>query len=399
MTGAVTVPPDWSSQAISAAAEKIIDFRGRTPKKLGMSWGGGDIPAISARNVRMGHIDFSEEFYVASDALYRRWMTQGDMERGDALITTEAPLGNVAPVPDDRRYVLSQRVVLIRPRPDLLDKTYFVKILQSPGFQDLLNQNASGSTALGIQRRRLEQLPIPVPPLAEQRQIAQSLQDADDLIATLERMIAKKQAIKQGMMQHLLTGKTRLPGFDQPWVERQVSDIASITKGTQLGRAEMDSAEHVPVWNGGVEPSGYTSTPNVRRAVVTVSEGGNSCGWVGRPEGSFWLGGHCYALDPRNEGHTVRFLYHRLKSVEPQIMGLRVGSGLPNIQKKRLAEFGVSVPTDPKEAAALTAVLDDADAEVRLLDRRITKALSVKTGMMQELLTGRTRLRVEEGAA
>ena len=91
-----------------------MDYRGRTPKKLGMDWGGGEIPALSANNVQMGTIDFSRECYLGSDNLYRRWMANGHTERGDLLITMEAPLGNIARVPDGRRYILSQRVVLLR---------------------------------------------------------------------------------------------------------------------------------------------------------------------------------------------------------------------------------------------------------------------------------------------
>ncbi|MFF9626067.1 N-6 DNA methylase [Streptomyces griseosporeus] len=207
-----TPPADWSSVTIAEAAELIMDFRGRTPKKLGMEWGGGDIPVLSARNVRMGYIDFAEDTHRGSEALYRRWMTHGDMERGDVLVTTEAPLGNVAAVPDDRRYILSQRTVLIRPREDLFDKTYFLKALQSPEFQQALAENATGSTALGIQRRRLEQLVISRPPLAEQRRIGRALQDIDDRLHTMDRLLAKQRAVRQGMMRHLLTGRSRLTG-------------------------------------------------------------------------------------------------------------------------------------------------------------------------------------------
>jgi type I restriction enzyme S subunit len=152
----------------------------------------------------------------------------------------------------------------------------------------------------------------------EQRAIARALADIDDLIAALEHVIAKKQAIKQGMMQQLLTARMRLAGFGRPWDNRHVAEIALINKGTQLGRASMTSGRSIPVWNGGIEPSGFTSVPNIERAVVTVSEGGNSCGWVGRPQGAFWLGGHCYALDPTSGGHSVSFLYHLLKFAEPE---------------------------------------------------------------------------------
>lgn len=258
-------------------------------------------------------------------------------------------------------------------------------------FIDFSSHN-SGGAQQSLNRNFIAGIVLGVPDADEQQRIANAIDDADRLISTLQRIIAKKTAIKHGMLQQLLTGRTRLPGFHAPWVERAISGLAFVAKGVQLGRAAMETGAAVPVWNGGVEPSGFTKVPNVTRAVVTVSEGGNSCGWVGRPPGPFWLGGHCYALDTKPDGHSVTFLYHRLKAAEREIMALRVGSGLPNIQKKRLADFVLSVPTDSQEAAALAAVLDDADLELDALQARLAKARAIKTGIMQQLLTGRTRL-------
>lgn len=349
------------------------------------------IPVIAIRDLPIPSIDKVHRSALSVEAAYRRSRVSG----GDVLISVKGTTGRIGLVPEGFVGNISRDVARLR-LGDRHDPSYWFQMLQFPLAQQTLQQAAVGSTRQELSIGTLKMLSFRFPDRREQERVAAVLSDVDDLISALARGLTKKQAVSTGMQQQLLSGKARLPGFVRPWVERRISDIASIAKGAQLGRAAMDATQPVPVWNGGVEPSGYTSTPNVRRAVVTVSEGGNSCGWVGRPEGDFWLGGHCYALDPRHEGHTVGFLYHRLKSVQPQIMGLRVGSGLPNIQKKRLAEFRVSVPTDPREAAALTAVLDDADSEVRLLRLRLTKALTVKSGMMQQLLTGRVRLPAED---
>jgi type I restriction enzyme S subunit len=327
------------------------------------------------------------------EAAYKRSRVTG----GDVLVSVKGTTGRIGIVPEGFVGNISRDVARLRLNEEH-DPTYWFQMLQAPAAQRTLQQAAVGSTRQELSIGTLKMLTFPFPNRREQERIAAILSDVDHLIGALERLLAKKQAAKQAMSQLLLFGKVRLPGFVQPWVERSISDIALIAKGKQLGRAEMDATERVPVWNGGVEPSGFTSSANVRRPVVTVSEGGNSCGWVGRPEGGFWLGGHCYALDPRGEGHTVGFLYHRLKSVESQIMALRVGSGLPNIQKTRLAEFRISTPTDPKEAAELTAVLDDADSEIRLLRRRLEKASRVKVAMTQELLPGHGHPGSGEGA-
>jgi type I restriction enzyme, S subunit len=272
------------------------------------------------------------------------------------------------------------------------DERFVYYVLQRVDFAS----HSGKSGVPGVNRNDVHKEVVNVPvAIVEQRAVASALTECDEMIASLERVIEKKRAIKQGLMQQLLYPRTRLSGFDEPWLDRPITDVALVRKGTQLGRAAMDPGQSFPVWNGGIEPSGFTSKPNVERDVVTVSEGGNSCGWVGRPKGPFWLGGHCYALEPKPAGHSVSFLFHRLKLAEQQIMALRVGSGLPNIQRRRLTAFVVSMPTDPAEASAIAKVLDEADQELALLEIRLTKARAIKAGMMQQLLTGRTRLPVE----
>ena len=220
LTGQTRLPGfhgEWKSWAISQIAPNIIDYRGRTPLKLGMEWGGGDIPALSARNVKMGYIDFREETYYGSDALYKRWMTNCDARCGDVVITTEAPLGNVALIPDDRKYILSQRTVLLQVEPLITISQFLKQAMMAKQFQNLLSENSSGSTATGIQRKRFEKLELMLPEVPEQIAIGYVLSDMDAELAALEQWREKTRDLKQAMMQELLTGKTRLlaPGGSQ----------------------------------------------------------------------------------------------------------------------------------------------------------------------------------------
>ena len=114
----------WPEKKIQDVLHPIIDFRGRTPKKLGLEWGGGDIHALSALNVKDDGIDFTRTKNFGSEELYSKWMTKGEAELGDVIITTEAPLGKVAQIPDSRKYILSQRVVLLKPKRDILNADF-----------------------------------------------------------------------------------------------------------------------------------------------------------------------------------------------------------------------------------------------------------------------------------
>jgi len=413
------LPTDWSEPTIVDVAEKILDFRGRTPKKLGMSWGDGSIPAISARNVRMGHLDFGEEFYLGSEALYRRWMTRGDMELGDVLITTEAPLGNVAAVPDRRRYILSQRVVLIRPKREQVDKTYLLKVLQAPAFQALLVENATGSTALGIQRRRLEKLTVPVPPLPEQRRIASALESVDNIIDSLGRLITKKQAIKQGMMQELLTGRTRLPGFAGKWSEVTAGDIGTFKggsgfplrfQGSEAGQFPFFKVSDMNTQNNElfmIRANNYVSeTQRKQMAALVMPPGAIVFAKVGAAvflerkrilTVPSCIDNNLAAFILDTSRVDIRFIHYVLCSFR---MGSLVATGaLPSLNGRQLRSIPIALPDQISEQQAIARALADADFEIDALQRRITKARDIKQGMMQELLTGRTRLPVSGAVA
>ncbi|MDQ6771314.1 MAG: restriction endonuclease subunit S, partial [Gemmatimonadota bacterium] len=181
------IPAHWEVKQLRQAVVTLMDFRGRTPTKLGMDWG-GDIPAISAVNVREGYLDLSRGVNYGSQELHDRWMGQGPTRKGDVLFTTEAPLGNVALVPDDNRYILSQRVVLLRPHAAQMMPEYLYRLLISSAFRQGVELMATGSTAEGVKRRYLMAMAVCVPQLGEQCAIAVFL---DGETTRIDALIAK----------------------------------------------------------------------------------------------------------------------------------------------------------------------------------------------------------------
>jgi type I restriction enzyme S subunit len=175
-----------------------------------MSWGGGNILALSANNVHMGHIDTSREAYYGSERLYQTWMTHGPTRRGDVLITLEAPLGNVARIPDDKKYILSQRVVLLRFAETRMLNEFAYWYMQSEVFQRALVLNSTGTTATGIRRERLERIIVPIPSIPEQRRIALFASAIQAKVDTELAVEAKLKRIQQGLTNDLLTGHIRV---------------------------------------------------------------------------------------------------------------------------------------------------------------------------------------------
>lgn len=203
------IPVEWACDSIVNSMSLIMDYRGRTPKKLGMQWG-GKIPALSAMNVEMGKINFNKYTYYGDKELYQRWMTHGDVMEGDIVMTTEAPLGNLAQIPDQSLYILSQRVILLRGNSDMTKNSFIRYYLSSEKFRTAMHEQSSGTTATGIQRKKFEQLMVPLPKQEEQAHIAATIYAADEKVAGFVRQAQKFRSIKTGLMQDLLTGEVRV---------------------------------------------------------------------------------------------------------------------------------------------------------------------------------------------
>ena len=204
------IPKDWDVRIFGDLIDHVIDFRGRTPKKLGMDWGGGDILALSANNVQPGGIDTLREAYFGSEELYRKWMTSGPVSKGDVLLTMEAPLGNVAQIPDDAKYILSQRVVALRFDRKIALNDFAFWQMQSREFQKAMIGKSTGSTATGIQRAELIKLHFRTLPTPEQGMIAERMFAVEHRLNIELKALEKCQQEKIGLMDDLLTGNVRV---------------------------------------------------------------------------------------------------------------------------------------------------------------------------------------------
>ena len=149
-----------------------------------------------------------------------------------------------------------------------------------------------------------------------------------------------------------------------------LSDVCNIQKGKQVNGDCLSENGTYYVMNGGTEPSGYYEQCNTTADTISISEGGNSCGYIQYNREAFWSGGHCYTLTNIQSNVCNLYLYHYLKSKESAIMKLRIGTGLPNIQKKDLEKVAVLLPPVAKQvriSTFLTAVDRKATNEEILL--------------------------------
>ena len=201
----------------------------------------------------------------------------------------------------------------------------------SAAFHNQIRRIAQGTKIYSISTKNFSECYIGLPSKPEQTKIATLLRLIDERISTQNKIIEDLKKLKSAISERLFKG---IKGYTV-----LLSNICDIVKGKQINGGNLSKSGNYYVMNGGVEPSGYYNDYNVEANTISISEGGNSCGYVQFNTFPFWSGGHCYSIQNVADNVDNLYLYHYLKSNEDAIMKLRIGSGLPNIQKKDLAIF------------------------------------------------------------
>ena len=196
-----------------------------------------------------------------------------------------------------------------------------------------LNRLIFGSGQPLITGGMLKKIPISFPELIERNKIISFLSLLDERIALQSKLIDRLKSLMDGIRHRL---------FEKSTVYQSLGNIVEIRKGKQINGSELLDDGEYPVMNGGITPSGFLNEYNTPPGTISISEGGNSCGYVQFNATPIWSGGHCYTLHLICGDIDYRYLYHFLKHSESEIMKLRIGSGLPNIQKKDLSKFPIT---------------------------------------------------------
>ena len=222
---------------------------------------------------------------------------------------------------------------------------------------------AQGVSVVHLYGENLKHIRVYHPAIEEQKKITRLLSLMDERIATQSKIIEDLKLLKSAIAETVFNNmKGHLTNL---------SAICNIVKGKQVNGEELSEKGKYYVMNGGMTPSGYYDQCNTPANTISVSEGGNSCGYVQYNKSSFWSGGHCYTLQDITSGVDTQYLFHYLKRYESNIMNLRIGTGLPNIQKKDLENFRITLPPSnvQKEiSTCLTAIEDKIMVEVKWLD-------------------------------
>jgi type I restriction enzyme S subunit len=368
------IPIDWEVKTLGEIAV-IRDGTHQTPTYVDYG-----VPFYSVESVTNNN--FTNTKFITEEA-HKILTKTFKIEKGDILMTRIGSIGDCKLIDWDVNASFYVSLALLKIKSNYL-ASYISHYSKSASFQKETEINSLQSAIpRKINLGPISNIRVLIPTNAEQTAISTALSNIDELITQTEKLIEKKKAIKQGVMQELLKPK-------EGWVTKKLGDVFEIEKGTQLNRSTLDSSSEFPVYNGGIAPSGFTSSFNTNENTIIISEGGNSCGYVNYIKTKFWRGGHCYEIRPNNYLNK-HFAYFLLKYNEAEIMALRVGSGLPNIQRSNLAKYHIMFP-DLNEQLLISEILIDLQDSFDLLNVKLQKLKLQKQGMMQALLTGKIRL-------
>ena len=264
---------------------------------------------------------------------------------------------------------------------------FLLAYLKSYFFKNQIDLMITGGAQPNFGPYHLRRVFLPVPPDKEQRAIAEALSDVDALIASLEKLITKKRAIKTATMQQLLTGKKRLPGFGGEWKAKRLGDICQMKSGEGITSANIDEYSEFPCF-GGNGLRGYSKRYTHNGSYALIGRQGALCGNIVNVDGRFFASEHAIVVTPEKET-DIQWLSRVLTRMN--LNQYTESSAQPGLSISKLLVLECIVPSHAEQTAIAT-ILADMDADISALKTRCDKTQEIKQGMMQELLTGRTRL-------
>jgi type I restriction enzyme S subunit len=397
-----TIPVDWDTFELNQVAEKIMVGIASAATHAYRNQG---IILFRNQNIKEGYLDDSDILFI--DETYEKAHRNKRLKGGDILIARTGYPGTACLVPEKYFGSQSFTTLIVRPRHDLVNKEYLCLYINSEFGQGYFETNQIGGGQKNVNAGTLETMPIPIPPFPEQKAIAQVLITADAAIQTTEKLIFQKELRKKWLMQQLLAGKKRLNGFVEEWKEIHIRDVAkevsirnkSDKQLTVLSCTKYDglvpSLEYFGRKIFADDVSTYKIVPKNHFAYATnhIEEG--SIGYQEILDEA--LISPMYTVFKTDKTVNDNFFYKLLKS-HPLVYQYqnRMEGSIDRRGGLRWDSFSIIKIKLPsyQEQTAIAQVLQAADKEITLLKAKTEKLREQKKGLMQQLLTGKVRLKI-----
>lgn len=371
------IPEDWELKKISKFAKvcmckRIFSFQTK---------GRGDIPFY-----KIGTFGKMADSYIDKELYYDYRQRFSYPTTGDVLFSAAGTLGRTVVFDGKDSYFQDSNIVWLD-----IDKTQIINDYLYHYYQVIKWASSEGSTISRLYNGIIYDTNVIFPKdTKEQERIAEALSDTDGLISSLEKLIEKKKAIKQGTMQNLLTGKTRLPGFNKQLENDYFKSFnIKIQKGQTVTKSQLKEG-CFPVVAGGRKPAYYCDIYNRDGKTITISASGASAGFVNIYSGKIFAS-DCSTVS-ESKDYDIMYIYYLLLNQQEKIYLSQTGGAQPHIHPKDINNLKVAYVRDIEEQKAIAEILSDMDKEIEQLEQKLAKTRLIKQGMMQQLLTGKIRL-------
>ncbi|AVT72900.1 restriction endonuclease subunit S [Escherichia coli] len=408
------IPKGWSSQKLSSVAS-IIDCKHRTPEYVKSG-----IPLVSPGTIKWGALDLISPVKRVTEEEYRSLMDHCVVEQGDLVMSRNQSVGVVSYVDSKKPFVLGQDTVLIKAIH--ADWRFIYYTLQSDLVQRQIAKSAGGSTFSRINLSDIRALNIKTPAICEQDKISQILTAWDKAISVTEKLLTNSQQQKKALMQQLLTGKKRLLDengvrFSGDWNSSKLGDLFNFKKGKGLSKSDLsESGINKCILYGELytkyaeiayevisrtnSSDGQLSEPgDILLPASTTTSGIDLANATALSEGGILLGGDINILRPKvrlSSPFLAYFLTHMKKN---EISSRAQGITIIHLYGGDLKSIDIVLPSTVQEQQKIATVLSAADAEISTLEKKLACLKDEKKALMQQLLTGKRRVKVDEAVA
>ena len=341
----------------------------------------------------LGEDGWKDENVKYTTYRHAKKISRSIVPQNNVIMAKMMPAGRTIICPNNENmYVLSSDVIRIQLNDKLVNKIFFVFSTKSHFFLNQLNSEIQGSTRNRTSISKIKKNSILLPSLQEQQAIADTLSTFDTYISNLTELIEKKKAIREGALEDLVSGKTRLEGFGGEWKKGRLLDFTKIKRGKRVVRSQLYTThkkETFPVYQNSLEPLGYFNDYNCRRNSVFVIAAGNA-GDIGFSNENFWAADDCYSFE-HTDNVSQKFLLYLLLSRQQEISAQTRRTSIPRLSRDILENLLVMLPKQ-NEQQAIVNTLTAMDDEIRNLETELDKMKQIREGAMDDLLTGRIRL-------
>ena len=380
---------EWNHFALGEITELVIDYRGKTPKKLGGDWCKQGYRALSAKNIKTGRIVQAETIRYIDESLYRKWM-KDEVQRGDILITSEAPFGQIFFWDSDEKIVLSQRLFCVRIKPEY-DARFIYYYMTTPEFQSELDGRATGTTVIGLRQPELMKCVIRCPEIQDQKVIAAILSSIDAKIIANEKVNDNLQQQAAALYSNAFPYSTE-DDLPDGWRVGTVSEIVEIHDAKRIplsGAQRMKMEKKVYPYYGAASLMDYVDEYIFDGKYLLLGEDGTVVNDAGYPIlqyvwGKFWVNNHAHILTGKL-GFNVESLMLLFRRTP--VKSIVTGAVQPKISQANLKSIPVVIPPE-EEIAAFNDSIDSLFSLIRNNEEQNKELSKLRDTLLPKLMSG-----------